>query len=92
MAIVAVIAFAYLKRSGYQMPRGNRLLGLSISYAIVGAIASLVLLIIWMIWYEKSTGYSAGNAPVGWIFFYGPLSAALGQLIALIQWWPKKSS
>jgi hypothetical protein len=46
--------------------------------------------IVWMIWYEKTTGYSAGNAPSGWIFFYGPLSAMLRQLVALTIWWFKK--
>jgi hypothetical protein len=44
-----------------------------------------------MVWYEASTGYSAGNDPLGWIFSYGSVSTALGQLLALVQWWFKKS-
>ena len=61
----------------------------SIVFAVIGAVASLLFTIGWMIWYERSTGYSAGNAPLGWIFFYGPLSAACGQLAALTAWWLK---
>jgi hypothetical protein len=59
----------------------------SVAYAIAGGALSLACTIIWMIWYERSTGYDAGNAPLGWIFFYGPASAALGQIIALLHWW-----
>jgi hypothetical protein len=59
-------------------------------YALVAAAFSLGLTIISMIWYEHSTGYSAGNGPLGWIFIYGPLSAAIGEIIALIHWWVRK--
>ena len=38
---------------------------------------------------EKTTGYSAGNAPVAWIFFFGPLGAAIGALIGFLVWWLK---
>lgn len=51
-----------------------------------------MLTIIAMVWYEASTGYNAGNGPLGWIFFYGPISAALGQLIAMVQWWFKNGN
>lgn len=59
----------------------------TVVYAIAGGALSLGCTIIWMIWYERSTGYSAGNAPLVWIFVYGPVSAALGQTLALIHWW-----
>jgi hypothetical protein len=59
----------------------------TVVYAIAGGTLSLGCTIVWMIWYERSTGYSAGNAPLAWIFVYGPVSIALGQIIALVHWW-----
>jgi hypothetical protein len=43
-----------------------------------------------MVSYEHTTGYSAGNAPIAWIFFYGPISAAMGEIVALVQWWMQR--
>ena len=91
MVIVAVVVVAMAKEHSVQKPRISVLVGLSIAFAIVGAVVSLIATIRWMAWYERSTGYSAGNGPLGWIFFYGPASAAIGQLVALIVWWFKKS-
>lgn len=90
MVIVAVVAVAMAKEHSVQKPRISVLVGLSIAFAIVGAVVSLIATIGWMAWYERSTGYSAGNGPLGWIFLYGPASAAIGQLVALIVWWFKK--
>jgi hypothetical protein len=36
--------------------------------------------------FEFLDNTGAGNAPLGWNFYYGPLSAAIGEIIALIQW------
>ena len=58
-------------------------------FAVGGATATLIYTFVWMIWYEKTTGYSAGNAPVAWIFFFGPLGAAIGALIGFLVWWLK---
>jgi len=88
-AILAVLVVLSAKLAHLSKPKPSYLVELSLKYAGIGAGASLVLTIVWMIWYEKTTGYSAGNGPLGWIFFYGPLSAALGQLVALVKWWFK---
>ena len=92
MLFVAVAAVTIARL--YQLPKRTvaRLAWQPVLFAVAGAVASLVLLIIWMIWYENTTGYGAGNAPLAWIFFYGPLSAALGQLCALLSWWFKRPS
>ena len=50
------------------------------------AVVSLIWLIGWIVWYERSTRYSAGNAPVGWLVFYGPLSFGCGQVLGLAMW------
>lgn len=92
VAALAIILVVYVKLAALAKPSIAFLISRSFMYAAVGAISSLILTIVWMVWYEWSTGYSAGNAPLGWIFFYGPVSAALGQLAALVQWWFKKST
>jgi len=92
IAALAIILVVYVKLAALKKPSIAFLIGRSLLYAVIGVIASLVLVIIWMIWYESSTGYGAGNAPLAWIFFYGPVSAALGQLAALTQWWFRRSA
>lgn len=92
MIVVAAGVVLYARTAQLAKPSIGYLVSRSIGFAVIGAVASLLLTIGWMIWYERSTGYSAGNAPLGWIFFYGPLSAACGQLAALIAWWLKTSA
>ena len=86
-AVFAMAMFFFSKLTGSVRPKARYLLELSALLAIVGGIVSLILTIASMIWYEYSTGYSAGNGPLGWIFFYGPLSATFGQVVALCMWW-----
>ena len=91
MVLVAVIVVAIAKVRGLGKSKGQDT-GLD-DYRLrrrCGSIASLACTIGWMVWYENTTGYSAGNAPLGWIFFYGPASAAVGQLLALVVWWFRK--
>ena len=90
MVIVATTVVALAKARGLAKARVSTLIWITIALAVAGAAASLACTIGWMVWYENTTGYSAGNAPLGWIFFYGPASAALGQFLALIIWWFKK--
>ncbi len=90
MVVVAAMVVALAKVRGLATAKVSTLIWTTVAFAVAGAAASLAYTIGWMVWYENTTGYSAGNAPLGWIFFYGPASAALGQLLALIVWWFRK--
>jgi hypothetical protein len=92
MVIVAAMVVALAKLRGLPKAKVSTLILITVVFAIAGGAASLAYTIGWMVWYENTTGYSAGNAPLGWIFFSGPASAALGQLLALIVWWLRKPS
>ena len=85
--IIQVGIVIYAKKTKLHKPKTKVLITNSFKYGFVGAVISLLLTIISMFWYEYSSGYSAGNAPVAWILFYGPLSFSLGQIVALIKWW-----
>src|SRR5690349_4338456 len=92
-----VLAFAIVVVSiakSKQLPKSSlkSLLLLTLLFGVAGAVTTLLITLGWMSWYEHSTGFSAANAPVGWIFFFGPLGVALGQLCALIVWWFKRPS
>jgi hypothetical protein len=87
IAAAAIVSIARMR--GKSVGKIGMLVWTSAAFAVAGAIATLAFTVAWMIWYEKTTGYSAGNAPLGWIFFYGPLGAAFGQLVALVLWWFK---
>jgi hypothetical protein len=87
---IAIATYASARTRRLPKASGGLLLVLSLVYGVLGAIASLVWTIFWMQAYEAKTGYSAGNGPLGWIFFYGPVSFALGQGVALVHWWYKK--
>jgi hypothetical protein len=92
IAVLATFLVVYARLTSLPKPSIAFLLRRSFLYAAFGAVASLAMTIAWIIWYESSAGYSAGNGPLGWIFFYGPLSVALGQATALTHWWFKKGT
>ena len=89
-ALFALAVVSLAKIAEKPKAKISTLVRLSLLFAVVGAGASLLLNITWMIWYERTSGFSAGNAPLGWLFFYGPFSVALGQLFVLTVWWFKK--
>ncbi len=86
MLVVSAIAYFVVVYSKRPHAPVKRLVIVSLMYAGIMLVVSLLLTIAWMIWYQYSTGYDAGNAIVGWIFFFAPASVALGQLIGLVQW------
>jgi len=57
-----------------------------IAYVGIGLILSLAYTIYAMVQYEATTGYSAGNGPLGWIFYYAPLSITCGIIVATLHW------
>ncbi len=86
MLVVSAIAWFRVIRANKPHAPGRKLITSSLKYAVIGLVLSLILTIVWAVGYESATGYSAGNAPLVWIFFGGPLGASLGQLVALIRW------
>lgn len=87
LAVIEICFVAVVRHIDFAKSPGPLLALKSIKYGIVGVAPSLVVTIAWMLGYEFLTGYNAGNAPLGWILFYGPISFALGQIIALVRWW-----
>lgn len=85
---VAAAALVALRGKSPRRSVGKLLISVLVS-SCAGALISLAAVIVWMSWYERTTGYSAGNAPAGWIIFYGPISMALGEVVALIWWWSR---
>ena len=58
----------------------------SLTYIALCLFISLAYTIYAMWQYEKTTGYSSGNGPLGWIIFYAPLSITCGIIFALLHW------
>ena len=90
VAVFALIVVLIAKKAKLPKPSLTYLVNRSFVFAAIGAVSTLLLTIAWIIWYEHSTGYSANQTPFAWIFFFGPLSAALWQLLALGMWWLEK--
>ena len=86
MLIVAYIVFKVTKQEAIAVRTGKELTNISIKYAAIGAGLTLIYTVAEMIWYKNTTGYGAGNGPLAWIFLFGPIGAAIGQLLALIKW------
>jgi hypothetical protein len=57
---------------------------LALLLAAAGAGVTLAATIVWMVWYEKTTGFSAGNAPLGWIFITGPGGVAIAVVYGFV--------
>ena len=85
----AVVVFA-ARISGTPIAPLGQLFSKSATLAVTGAVVALLYTVVSAIWYERTTGFSAGNAPLGWMFVYGPLGVAFGQLAALVLWWFKR--
>jgi hypothetical protein len=92
VAVLALIVFFIAKKAKLSKPNWMYLVKRSFLFAVIGSGSTLLLTVVWIIWYEHSTGYSANQTPFAWIFFFGPLSAAFVQLLALWMWWIKKPS
>lgn len=89
VAIIELVIMTNIRRAGITKPSQFSLLMYSVFFAFIGAAVSLLFTIVSMVRYEATTGYCAGNGPLAWIIVYGPLSAALGQTIALVWWYSK---
>ena len=87
--IIALVVWGYAKSNSLPKPESWVLIVLTLAFAAAGATITLLMTMAWMEWYEHTTGYGAGNAPLRWIFFYGPVGIAIGQLCALAVWWFK---
>jgi hypothetical protein len=88
--VTAVLVWAVAKALGLAKPTLAGLAVVSLIGGMVGAGITLGYTIVWMIWYQATTGFDPGNAPLGWLFFLGPLGFAAGELVGLIMWWFKR--
>ena len=92
----AVVVIAALYEAGREIgaaperPPFRVLIIRTVVFGVAGGVLSLLATIVWMIWYQHTTGYNAGNGPLGWIFIYGPVSVAVGELVALVTWWRQR--
>src|SRR6185436_17239395 len=87
VAVFALIVVLIAKKAKLSKPSLTYLVSRGFCLVEMVGFFTFLLTIAWIIWYERSTGYSANQTPFAWIFFFGPLSAALGQLLALGMWW-----
>ena len=85
--IIQSICFYSRQRKLNKVLENDFLVLKTFKYGFIGLALSLAHTIWWMGWYEKTSGFSAGNAPLGWIFFSGPMSFSIGQYIALYRWY-----
>jgi hypothetical protein len=90
--LIAVAAYAVASRLRLERPSGGRFLFNLVIAAALGGGISLGFTMIESILFEADSGYSAGNAPLGWILFVGPPSVAISILACTASWlfqWPK---
>ena len=83
---VTIVCAAVVRVLSKQQHRISPLVIKSILYIGLCLVLSLAYTILGMWRYEATTGYSAGNGPLGWIFIYAPLSVACGLILGLIHW------
>src|SRR5678815_1809752 len=85
----AFIAYVCLDLETMRLLEGSKkslLPALIVSCVVAGAGITLAATIAWMVWYERTTGYSAGNAPLGWIFFFGPAGVGISCVVGFMVW------
>ncbi len=52
----------------------------------IAAAVSFMGVLAWGGWYTYKTGYDANQAPLAWIFLYGPASFSVGEIIGFVTW------
>ena len=57
-----------------------------LKFGAITAAVLLVVLILWSIVYGFMTGASSAQAPLAWIFFFGPISFAIGEFLGFAMW------
>lgn len=88
MLFVALVAVIVVEIRKLGKPTLTRLVVQTVLFGLAGGFISWMLVTI----IQRATENPAEAAGIGfvWIYVYGPLSVALGQLTALLLWWFKK--
>jgi hypothetical protein len=61
-------------------------MGRCFNWGAVTAGASLVVFILWMVWIYFTKTHDLGQAPLVWIFGFGPISFLIGTIVGFIIW------
>ncbi len=85
-ALIATLTGLTVLETVVPKPSSRALVVRSLQFAGLAAMASLAATTGWMGWHEHSVGGRARDAVLAWILFYGPLSIAFGQMVALVLW------
>lgn len=84
--VLTIIAISYARRIRKPVPSIGLLVAYNFGYALLMSALAIGLTVWYMVHYEATTGYSAGNAPAGLIFLL-PMAIGSGQFFALLHWW-----
>jgi len=85
--IVLAVAYATARAAHLQKPAGAVLVRAAVKVAAIFVGTALALTILAMVMFELTMNTNSGNAPLGFILIYGPLSAAAGILLVVVGWW-----
>ena len=84
----AVVSILFFPLRFYFRPNssfGDMLIKCFVSASIFAGL-SLAGVIGRMIWYSYKTGIDSSQGPLAWIFFFGPISIAAGEIVGFIVW------
>src|ERR1039457_5033760 len=86
-AYIIIFGLFYLHRHLFKLNTSlSECMGRCFKWGIATAGASLVIFILWMVWSYITTKQDNGQAPLAWIFGFGPISFMIGSIIGFMMW------
>lgn len=86
-AFILIVGLFYLLRYLFELKQTfSDCIGTCFKWGMVGAGASLIVFIAWMVWTSMTTKTDLGQAPVAWIFGIGPISFTIGTVVGFGIW------
>jgi uncharacterized RDD family membrane protein YckC len=86
--VFAIVILLYFPIKKYFKPHaivGDLLMKCFIAAALFAGL-SLAGVIGRMVWYSHQTGQESNQGPLAWIFFFGPISIAVGEFVGFVVW------
>lgn len=86
-AFIIIVGLFYLLRYLFALKTSfSDCISTCFKSGIIAAGASLAVFVVWMVWASIKTKTDLGQAPLAWIFGFGPICFTIGTVVGFVIW------